>query len=255
MSNKTEWWREFFPGPWGEAIQAHGYPEAQTRKEVDFLISALELGKEDTILDIACGTGRHCIELARRGYDTTGIDFNRSALATATRAAIDAGIQPRFLELDMRDLRAREAYDVACCLWTSFGYFSDDENLAVASRIFDALRPGGRFLVDTVVTETLFPTFQPYLWNWADQARTTRVLQECKWDPISGRVETMWSFVREDGHVETAHSSLRVYSYRELHTLLEDAGFHNLKSSETGTGGPFRVGSRRLSIIAHKPSG
>ena len=254
MSDKSEWWREFFAGPWGE-MQAQGYPEEQTRKEVDFLVSALALDKGDRVLDIACGIGRHCIEFAKRGYEITGIDFNRSALATAAHLARDAGVQPCFVESDMRDLQVRESYDAAYSFWTSFGYFSDEGNLAAASRFADALRPGGRFLIDTHVTETLFPVFQQFLWHWADEARTVRLLQECQWDPIGGRVETTWSFVREDAPVETAHSSVRMYSYRELHALLEAAGFRNLKSLVTGTGEPFRLGSRRLSIVGQKPSG
>ena len=254
MDDEKEWWRDFFAGPWG-AVQAQGYSEVLTRKEVDFLISTMELDKGDRVLDIACGIGPHCIEFARRGYDITGIDYNGVALATAARLAREADVQPSFVELDMRDLQARESYDAAFNFHTSFGYFSDEENLAAASRFVDALRPGGRFLIDTVVTETLFPEFRPFLWHWADKARTVRVLQECKWEPMGGRVETTWSFVPEDGPVETAHSSLRVYSYRELHELLSAAGLRNLQSAVSGTGEPFRVGSRRLSIVAEKPAG
>ncbi|WP_428103117.1 class I SAM-dependent methyltransferase [Candidatus Rariloculus sp.] len=241
MNENTEWWQEFFTRAWGE-IQAQGYPVEQTGKEVDFLVSALALGRMDQVLDVACGIGQHSIELARRGYDATGIDFNRSALDIAARSAFDAGVQPRFVELDMRQLEAHESYDAAFSYWTSFGYFSDEKNLDVASRIAAALKPGGRLLIDTLVTESLFPVFRQRHWAWADQARAVRMLQECTWEPM-------------DGRVETAHSSLRVYSYRELHALLATAGFCSFRGLVTGTDEPFGLGSARLSLVAQKADG
>ena len=254
MSNKPEWWIEFFAGPWGE-VQALGYPEEQTRNEVDFLVEALALKKGARVLDIGCGVGRHCIELAKRGYECTGIDFNESAIVASSEAAADAGVRPSFVELDMKELEAQESYDGAYCFFTSFGYFSDKENKEVASRFANALKPGGRVLIDTLVTESLFPVFQQFRWRWADESRTVRVLQESKWDPVGGRVNTEWSFVRESGPVETARSSLRVYSYKELHALLLDAGFSNVQGVETGTDEPFQLGSRRLSVIGQKAGG
>lgn len=248
MSNESEWWKGFFAGPWGE-VQSQGYPEEQTRNEVDFLVAALALEKGARVLDIGCGIGRHCIELAKRGYEYTGIDFNESAIVAASKAAADAGVQSSFVELDMRELEAQKSYDAAFSFFTSFGYFSDEENKEVACRIADALKPSGRVLIDTLVTETLFPVFQQFRWRWADESRTVRLLQESKWDPEGGRVNTEWSFVRRSGPVENARSSLRVYSYNELHALLHDVGFCNVHGVETGTDEPFQLGSRRLSII------
>ena len=248
MTNKSEWWKGFFAGPWGE-VQAQGYPEEQTRNEVDFLVAALALEKGARVLDIGCGIGRHCIELAKRGYECTGIDFNESAILAASEVAADAGVQPSFVELDMRELEAQKSYDAAFSFFTSFGYFSNEENKEVASRFANALKPGGRILIDTLVTESLFPVFQQFRWRWADESRTVRLLQESKWDPEGGRVNTEWSFVRRSGPVATARSSLRVYSYNELHALLHDVGFCNVHGVETGTDEPFQLGSRRLSII------
>ncbi len=222
---------------------------------MDFLVSALRLEQGARVLDTSCGVGGHCIELARRGYEATGIDFNGSALAIAANAAAAVGVKPRFVEMDIRQLQEREAYDAAFSFWTSFGYFSDEDNLDVAYRFADALKPGGRLLIDTRVTECLLPNFKEFRWNWADEARTVRVLEEARWDQVSGRVETTWSFVRDRGLVETATSSLRVYSYKELHELLETAGFCGFQGFGTGTNKPFKMGARRLSIVAEKVGG
>ena len=254
MNRETQWWRVFFTGPWS-AIQALGYPRRQTQLEVDFLVSALALDDADRVLDIACGVGRHSIELARRGYDATGIDFSKSALAMAGRSASEAGVQPSFVELDMRQLEERESYDAAFSFFSSFGYFSDEENLDVATRFAVALKPGGRLLIDKLVTESVLPVFRERHWSWADEARSIRVINENTWEPIAGRIETKWTFVHDDSRVEAAHSSFRLYSYRELHALLKTAGFCGLRGLATGTDEPFGLGAPRLSLIARKAEG
>ena len=108
MNKTREWWEDFFPGPWGD-LQAQGYPQEKTHAEVDFLVAALELSEGDRVLDLACGIGRHTVELAIRGFDATGLDFNGAALALAQKAASEHGVSPRFVCRDMRQHDACEA--------------------------------------------------------------------------------------------------------------------------------------------------
>jgi cyclopropane fatty-acyl-phospholipid synthase-like methyltransferase len=75
MIPKSEWWETFFHGPWGE-WQARGFMQQNTPTEVDFLVKALGLKSGAEVLDVACGTGRHAIELAKLGIEVTGIDFS-----------------------------------------------------------------------------------------------------------------------------------------------------------------------------------
>lgn len=255
MNVKSEWWQDFFAGPWGK-YQALGYSEDQTRKEVDFLVSALKLANGDRVLDVGCGIGRHSIGLAGYGCDVTGIDFSEQALANAMQAASNVesgeGGKPHFEKRDMRRLHERDSYDAAFCFFSSFGYFSDAENADVASRIARALKPGGRLLIDTVVTESLFPVFRERQWSWAGPDRSLRVLEESAWVASTGRVVTTWTFIHEDGRCETSRSSIRVYSYRELNELLKAAGFRELRGVATGTDEPFELGSPRLSLMGRK---
>jgi SAM-dependent methyltransferase len=249
MNATCEWWESFFHGPWGE-WQREGYPEERTRTEADLIVSALGLDDGNAVLDVACGIGRHANELAARGIDVTGVDFNASALTVARRAAAARGLTPRFVERDMRCLRFREEFDAAYCFFTSFGYFEDESHdLVVAKRIAEALRPGGRFLIDVMITETILPIFQAHRWDWLDETRQGRLLQDSRWDFERSRVEGDWTFV-EDGRIRSSHSSLRVYSYRELCDLLREAGFQKFEGFDTLTGQPFTFGARRLSLVA-----
>jgi 2-polyprenyl-3-methyl-5-hydroxy-6-metoxy-1,4-benzoquinol methylase len=154
---RHEWWEDFFGGPWGE-LQAQGYPEARTHAETDFLVTALALVPGQQVLDLACGNGRHSIEMARRGMTVTGVDFNRNALATASRKAAENGVDVSFVEADMRAVEYEGTFDAAFSFFTSFGYFEDEsDDLLVAQRIAAALKPGGRFVLETMSLETLLP--------------------------------------------------------------------------------------------------
>lgn len=252
MSTTREWWTDFFHGTWGE-WQAHGHSPEQTRTEVDFLMSSLGIEAGDRVLDLACGIGRHSVELAARGLEVVGVDFNASALSIAEQTASERGLAASFFHRDMRDLVWTEEFDAAFNYFSSFGYFEDDaENLRAAEGVARALRPGGCFLIETHVMESVFPDFRSHLWNrWDETSPVDHILQDTRWDAERGRVDTDWTFVRQ-GNVTTAHSSMRLYTYRELTELLREAGFKHCRGLESLTGKAFTVGSRRLALVAEK---
>lgn len=248
MSEAAPWWETFFDGPWGEH-QAQGYPAERTRAETDFIVSALSLAPGARVLDVPCGEGRHSIELAARGYVPTGVDWNARALAVAERNARERGVRVELVRADMRDFTPPGVVDAASCFFGSFGYFSDADNLRCATSIARALVPGGRFLIDTQVMESLFPRFQERRWDYLPDG--TRVLEEGRYDLESRRVETTWTFLRESGTVSSS-SSIRLYSCGELCDLLRAAGFREFTMLESGTTTPFKLGARRLALVARK---
>jgi 2-polyprenyl-3-methyl-5-hydroxy-6-metoxy-1,4-benzoquinol methylase len=248
---RHEWWEDFFGGPWGE-LQAQGYPEARTHAETDFLVTALALVPGQQVLDLACGNGRHSIEMARRGMTVTGVDFNRNALATASRKAAENGVDVSFVEADMRAVEYEGTFDAAFSFFTSFGYFEDEsDDLLVAQRIAAALKPGGRFVLETMSLETLLPVYQARRWEWTDEARTRRLLEETRVDFATSRIEADWVFLDGDS-TRNAHSSLRLYCIRELSDLFRRAGFRETSALDARTGKPFTVGSRRLGLVASR---
>jgi SAM-dependent methyltransferase len=248
MSEAAPWWQTFFDGPWGEH-QAQGYPAERTRAETDFIVSALALAPGARVLDIPCGEGRHSIELAARGFAPTAVDFNPKALAVAERNARERGVRVEFARADMRDFTPQSTMDAASCFFGSFGYFSDADNLRFAANVARALAPGGSFLIDTHVTESLFPLFQERRWDYLPDG--TRVLEECRYDLESRRVEAKWMFLRDSAAV-TASSSIRLYGCGELCDLLRAAGFREFLALESGTSAPFKLGARRLALVARK---
>ena len=87
-----------------EFAQYRAFADELTHDEVDFIAMALDLHEDAAVLDIACGGGRHALELAQRGYSTEGVDSSATLVAYATRCAYEAATRARFVQGDMRAL-------------------------------------------------------------------------------------------------------------------------------------------------------
>lgn len=118
-----------------------------TVHEVDFLLQELELPPGGSVLDVGCGTGRHSIELAKRGYAVTGLDLSSEMLARAAKAAEAAGVQVQWLRSDATQFSLPGTYDAAVCLCEgAFGLLSQqddpiDQPLSILRNISRSLKP------------------------------------------------------------------------------------------------------------------
>ncbi len=123
-----------------------------TIAEVDFLVDVLGLRPGMSILDIGCGTGRHSIELAARGYRMTGLDLSTGMLDQARRKAEAAGVLVEWIQADATDFSFMERFDRVICLCEgSFGLIESQDDpirhpLAILQNAAQALKPGGSCL-------------------------------------------------------------------------------------------------------------
>ena len=126
-----------------------------TLAEVDFLLDVLQPAPGSDILDMGCGTGRHAIELAKRGYLVTGVDISRGMLAEADKAAREADVEVEWVQADATRFVAPRLYDAAICLCEgAFGLLGTDDDpvqhdRAILQNIYDALKPGAPFMLTT----------------------------------------------------------------------------------------------------------
>jgi SAM-dependent methyltransferase len=143
-----KWWEEMFSEEFLRAIPI--LSPRQLEREVNFIDEALAVNRGGRILDLACGAGQHAVELATRGYDLVGFDLSQSQLDWAGGLAQERNQRLQFTYGDMREITYNEAFDAVYSWNTSFGFFEEEKNVDVLSRIFRALRPGGRFLLDVI---------------------------------------------------------------------------------------------------------
>jgi SAM-dependent methyltransferase len=127
-----------------------------TVAEVDFLFEALALHPGQAVLDVGCGTGRHAIELARRGIEVTGVDLSPDMLREAERAAQQAGVSVRWIEQNALAIRFAEQFDAAICLCEgAFCLLGDgddviDRDRTILTNILRALKPGGGLVLNAL---------------------------------------------------------------------------------------------------------
>jgi SAM-dependent methyltransferase len=245
-SSQAEWWRNFFTGLtvdlWRQAI-----PEELTRSEADFLEEIFRLPPRSEILDVPCGNGRLSIELAARGYVITGVDISGEFLAEARSTAEQSQLKIAFEEREMRDLPWAGRFDGVFCFGSSFGFLDDKGNLDFLRAVARTMKVRRRFVLDaSKVSEIVLPRFQK---REETQIGDILFLEENRYDPTDGRMITEYTFVRDD-KVEKRTGSERIYTYREVCQLLQDAGLAVTATYGSLNQEPFSLGSQRLYIVA-----
>jgi SAM-dependent methyltransferase len=246
--NRANWFETFFHGValdmWREAIS----PE-QTRGEVAFLEKTF--GAQTRLLDVPCGNGRHSIELARRGFRVTGVDLSKEALAEARANAKTAGLPVEFIHGDMRRLDWEGEFDGAFCMGNSFGYFEFGEMIAFVEGLARALKPGGRFVIETgCAAECLLPTLKERAWY---QVGDILFAIENRYLADISCLETECTFVR-NGKSEVRKFWHWVHTVGEIRRLLEQAGLVVRELLGSNDGQPFKLGSPVLLIVGEKPA-
>lgn len=217
------------PPPWFERFFDADYlafePQpsaATTRREVDFIVASLGLAEGARILDLACGAGRHAVELAARGFQVVGLDYSKVLLERAAGESRARKVAADFVHGDMRSLAFRRWFDAVLCWGTSFGYFRDVENALVVRKIAQALRPGGRFLLHVgnrdFVARDAPRTF------WRRQADGL-IFDEIDFEPRTSRFRLRRSLLRADGRERIDTVDFRAYTLSELVSLLAAEGF------------------------------
>jgi len=200
----------------------------RTHAEADFILEALRLQPGERVLDLACGFGRHAIEIARRGFVVTGVDFSERYLEMAREAAREAGVKVEWVVRDMRQLDFDRAFAGAYSFFTSFGYYGDGENEGVLDRLARALVPGGRLLLDLQNRDRLLAHPPGRTWNQRDDGAL--LMEEVRLDPRTSRVHVRLTLIEPTtGPRPAKEFDVRAYTCAELESLLRHRGFEILE--------------------------
>ena len=237
----TEWFEQWF----GEEY-LHLYPhrgDEDAARLVRFLERHGIGGAGRSVLDLACGPGRHAEAIGRGGARIVGLDLSRALLFAARRRGIDPLVRG-----DMRRLPFRAAvFDVVLNLFTSFGYFeSDGEHESVLREVARVLRPGGRFVLDFLNA----PAVRAGLVA-RDERRDggTTVIQERRISE-DGRFVIKSIHVSEDSRTFTER--VRLFERGDLEAMLAAQGIRVEAASGDYDGAPCRPSSPRLILVGRR---
>ncbi len=224
------WYEELFTN-YAKTYDTESFT-AGTLGEVDFLEKEFGFDKSKTILDIGCGTGRHAIELARRGYTVTGVDLSASQLERARQKAAEAGVSLNLIQLNACSLPFKNEFDFAITLCE--GGFSLQETDALNYKILEgaarALRSPGKLIFTTL--NALFPLYHNVK-DFLSEAPSGVTTDKCSFDLMTFRDRSTVTVTDDDGNRKELDTDERFYAPSEIAWYLSTLGFK--KSSIHGS--------------------
>jgi SAM-dependent methyltransferase len=238
-----DFWRELYP---------YMFPAdrfAASHEQVEQLLKLTGITGR-TALDLCCGPGRHAVALAQRGLEVTGVDRSQFLLERARERASEAGVSVEWVMEDMRRFRRPLKFDLACNMFTSFGYFEEEEdNLRVLRNVHESLRDGGAFVMEMLGKERLARVLQSAICT--DYPDGAVVLQRPRVRDDWSRVDNEWTILK-DGVYRIFRLDHAIYSGRELKDRLTACGFKQVGLFGDLQGSPYGVDAARLVAVARK---
>jgi ubiquinone/menaquinone biosynthesis C-methylase UbiE len=224
------WYREFFENM---GTEYEDYPFTKdTENEVNWMIKEHLTDPGMKILDVGCGTGRHAINLAAKGYiHITGIDLSPGMISAAQKAAKKNRANIDFRICDARELPFNSEFDAALCLCEgAFGLLENDaENYKILKAIHKALKKNGVFLLTTL-----------------------NLFRDGEFDPMTCRSYIEMEITGKGGKKKILKCSDRSYTFPELKWVLEQTGFRVLAGASPFSQEPIRYGDMEFMVVSKK---
>jgi len=257
MKIDKNWWKHFFNHVYLITDQRSVGNKKLTKKEATVVENRLKLDKNDRLLDLCGGSGRHSLELAKRGYrDLTVLDCSPYLIKLGKQEAKKAGLNIKFKIKDARNTGLKSGdYSAIYIMSNSFGYFyNEKDNMRVLKEINRLLKEGGKVLIDLTDPDYTKRNLKPLSWHEADKNVIVCRKRELKGSLIKAR-EIVIS--KKDGLLRDGFYCERLYDKRKIRSLLKDAGFKKIsvKNKVSLHQKPKDYGflTQRMLITASKP--
>src|SRR5258707_5239278 len=248
----SEWLRTLFNSLYAETDGDIVENDRNTEQEVDLLVRSAGLQRNDRLLDLCCGQGRHSLELARRGFQcVTGLDRSRYLIRLARKRARQRNLQVSFHEGDARRFRLGDGeFHCVCILGNSFGYFDrPEDDLPVLEAVNRALASGGVLVMDLMDCEWIRSHFVPCSWEVLLSHHflcRERGLAE-DGDRLISREVVVHA---ERGVIADQFYAERLYSKERMEALMQRAGFGNLRFHSVTA--PDSARNQDLGMVEHR---
>ena len=144
----SDWFEDWFNTKEYLEVYRHRN-ESEAKELVSIILNSIQIPENGSVLDLACGAGRHSIYFAQKGYDVTAVDLSQNLLLVAKEAALENKVNIEFIQSDIRYFSSGKKFDLIVNLFTSFGYFeTDSENFMLFEIVKKYLNNSGYFVLD-----------------------------------------------------------------------------------------------------------
>ena len=215
MSDKN-WFEEWFDSPYYHILYANR-SEAEAELFIQKISTRLNIATGAKVLDVACGKGRHSKTLAKLGFDVTGIDLSPNSITEARKFNCE---NMRFDVWDMRKTYKANEFDFVFNLFSSFGYFDDEqEDYACINGFYENLKPNGTLVLDYINTECAVKMMKPreIIQRGEIQFHIQKKLEK-------GFIKKKIEFLA-DGENYAFEEQLKVINQYKFTLMLEQSGF------------------------------
>lgn len=238
-------WTQYAPIMFDDARWAEAPTVAQYVKDI------AGLGDGAKILDAGCGLGRISVELAALGLDVTGVDIIQSELDAARESAEAEGVPLTLINHDLRSFQAREQFDCAINLYTSFGYCATiEEDMKILKNIADSVKTGGTFIMECTSRETAIMYFTAgEEFERAGYKVVTHFEVVGAWEGL----RSQWTLYPLDSKQAIDHTFIqRLYPATFLRDKLIDFGYSKVNIYGDFDKSPYNEHARTMLIIGKK---
>ena len=223
-----QWYESLFEN-YGRKYDSESFTQG-TMGECDFIEREIGFNKSIKILDIGCGTGRHAIELSKRGYNVTGIDLSDSLLSRAKGKAKKQGLKIDFLKYDARNLPFNNEYDLVIMLCEgAFPLMETDEmNYEILKNATKSLKENGKLIFTTL--NGLFPLYrsvEEFCASNTDLGNAT--YRSNTFDLMTFRDHNITEVEDDGGNKKKLECNERYYVPSEITWLLKTLGYTNIE--------------------------
>lgn len=246
----SDWYKTI----WTLDIQNQSWVE-DTKRQVDFLVERLHLRGDERILDLACGFGRHALELARRGFSVVGVDITPDYVRYATEQAEKEGLDARFFCQDIRTVHFENEFDLVLNMADgAVGYLeNDEENHKIFEVVARALKPGGKHFMDIMSADYARLHFPCKLWDEGEKCLT---LSQFEWDDaastlIYGQIDILYGQPLPKPCMEEGNT-IRLYGQEEVRTILAGLGMQVQATWADFSGTPASDKGIQLMVYSEK---
>lgn len=244
---KKDWFIEWFNTDEYLNVYKHRN-ESDAECHIKFLLSKINLPPDASILDLACGAGRHSILLSKLGFNVTGVDLSERLLAEAKSSAEKENLKIEFIQSDIREFSSEKKFDLVLNLFTSFGYFeTDEENFLLFHKAYSILKSNGYFVLDYFNKNFIIKNLIPYS---EENSNGFMIIQKRK--IVEDRV-VKEIIVNRNGNAKVYFESVKLYESKLLVSKLKEIGFEIINLFGDFSGNEFDENSSpRFIVICRK---
>lgn len=243
---EKDWYKKI----WTLDIRDQSWVE-ETGRQVDFLVQKLRLTGGERILDLACGFGRHSLELARRGYRVVGVDITPDYVAFAQEQAKKENLPAEFFCMDIRQIPFDREFDVVLNMADgAIGYLENEaENQKIFVAVSRALKPGGKHFMDIMNGSYADAHFPCQLWDAGEKGLT---LSRFEWDPetrilLYGQQDYTYGAPLEKPVFEEGNP-IRLYTLLEIREMYASVGMRVTEAFGDFKGSPASSGCIQMLV-------